>query len=160
LREKLLEMIEKSVSPLLSENGYEICDLTFSKEGGNNYLRFFIDKENGVDINDCEACSNLLSKWLDENDPIPEAYFLEVSSPGIERPLKRDKDFIRFKGEWVRVGLYKAIEGEKEIIGKLGDVDDTKLNLILVFDDDSEETVTIERKDISQVKLCWEDEED
>ena len=85
----------------------------------DRYLRVFVDKDGGVSIDDCEIISRALEKILDENDPIEQAYFLEISSPGIDRPLKKKEDFIKFNGETVDVKLYRPIEGSKEYTGKL-----------------------------------------
>lgn len=100
--------------------GYEIADVEYKKEGSDYFLRVFIDKEEGyIGIDDCEQVSKLLSDKLDEEDPIPEAYFLEVCSPGLDRKLKRDKDFMRFLGRDVDVKLFTAKNGVKEFCGVL-----------------------------------------
>ena len=103
---KVLPLLE----PIVAERGLELVDLEFVKEGANWYLRVYIDKEGGVSIDDCEAVSRALEAKLDEKDPIEQAYVLEVSSPGIDRPLKKDADFIRFQGEIIDVKLYKAVD--------------------------------------------------
>ena len=97
--------IEELIQPTVTEMGYELVDVEFVKEGPNWYLRIFIDKEGGVTIDDCEAVSKTLEKIFDEKDPIEQAYFLEISSPGIDRPLKKKEDFIKYNGEMVDVKL-------------------------------------------------------
>ena len=117
--------IEELIQPTVTEMGYELVDVEFVKEGPNWYLRIFIDKEGGVTIDDCEAVSKTLEKIFDEKDPIEQAYFLEISSPGIDRPLKKKEDFIKYNGEMVDVKLYKPYEGSKEYTGKLVGYDKT-----------------------------------
>lgn len=97
----------------------EVIDVSFTKEGGTWYLRVFIDKPEGINHDDCQALSQRLSDELDEKDPIPQAYILEVSSPGIERPLKKPEDYVRFKGSLIRVTTFSPFEGQKEFIGIL-----------------------------------------
>ncbi|MCL1849309.1 MAG: ribosome maturation factor RimP [Clostridiales bacterium] len=135
-----------------------MADLELVKEGANWYLRFFIEhqaQEEPVTIDDCQAASEKLSDWLDENDPIPQAYFLEVSSPGIERPLKKEGDYARFQGSMVQVKTYKPVNGGKAHIGLLGPVSDETL----ILRQDGED-VTIARDMISGVYLYWDDKED
>ena len=106
---KVLPILE----PIIAEKGLELVDLEFVKEGVNWYLRVYIDKDGGVNIDDCEAVSRALEVKLDEKDPIEQAYILEVSSPGIDRPLKKDADFVKYQGEIIDVKLYKAQDGSK-----------------------------------------------
>ncbi len=106
--------------PLAERAGAELIDVEFVKEAGEWYLRLFIDRaEAAVDHDLCEAVSDLVSAALDEADPIPQSYYLEVSSPGLERPLKRPQDFLRYAGSDVVVKLYAAREGHKEYTGRL-----------------------------------------
>lgn len=106
--------------PLAERAGAELIDVEFVKEAGEWYLRLFIDREERpVDHDLCEAVSDLVSAALDEADPIPQSYYLEVSSPGLERPLKRPQDFLRYAGSDVVVKLYAAREGHKEYTGRL-----------------------------------------
>lgn len=99
--------------------GYELVDIKYQKEGSNWYLRFFIDKENGIMLDDCQAVSRKVDNILDELDVIPSAYILEVSSPGLERPLKKIADFERFIGGNVKVKTKEAIENNKTFTGKI-----------------------------------------
>lgn len=130
---------EKLLEPILSENHFELYDVEYVKEGSSWYLRVFIDKENGITIDDCEMVSRALSDLLDKHDFIPESYILEVSSPGLGRQLKKDKHFEKSIGEEVEVKLYKPIDRKKEFVG-----------LLTAFDKD---TVTIEQEDGSAMVI-------
>lgn len=115
----IIDTTEKLVQPILQEKGLELVDIEYVKEGKNWFLRVYIDKEGGIDIDECGAVSEKLGKQLDENDPITDAYFLEVSSPGVERPLKTKEDFEKNMNQNVYVKLYEPIDGEKEYEGIL-----------------------------------------
>ncbi|MDY0408191.1 ribosome maturation factor RimP [Virgibacillus soli] len=115
----IIQTTEQIVLPILKDNNLELVDIEFVKEGNDWFLRVYIDKEGGVDISECGFVSEKLSEKLDEIDPIKEAYFLEVSSPGAERPLKTKKDFDNHVNENVYIKLYAPIEGEKEYEGIL-----------------------------------------
>ena len=128
---KIEEAVWTMAEPLAEQNGLELIEVEFVKEGSEWYLRLYLDKENGtVELDDCEKISRLVSDQLDKKDPIEQAYRLEVSSPGIERPLKRDKDFLRFKGEKVRAKVFMPINGQKEFVGELGEVDAQTIQII------------------------------
>lgn len=120
---KVTETVEKLALPIVEELGLEIVDIEYVKEGKNWFLRLFIDKENGVDIEDCGIVSEQLSEKLDEVDPIPHNYYLEVSSPGAERPLKKQADFEKAVGKNVYIKTYEPIEGEKVFEGLLKEFD-------------------------------------
>ena len=120
---QVTETVEKLVTPILEELNLELVDIEYVKEGRDWFLRVFIDKENGVDIEDCGLVSEQLSVKLDEIDPIPYNYFLEVSSPGAERPLKNDKDFQKAVGKNVFIKTYEPIDGEKTFEGILTNFD-------------------------------------
>lgn len=107
------------VAPVVEAQGLELWDVRFEKEGSSWYLRFFIDKEGGVDINDCENFSRAIDKIIDEADPIDQAYFLEVSSPGVERELVKPEHFLRYIGHTVNLRLIRERNGVKELRGKL-----------------------------------------
>ncbi|SYX82841.1 ribosome maturation factor RimP [Paenibacillus alvei] len=111
--------VENMITPYLEENNFELVDVEYVKEGSSWFLRVFVDKEGGIDIEDCGRISEVLSQKLDENDPITDAYFLEVSSPGAERPLKKTKDFVKAVGKHVYVTTYESIGGLKEFEGVL-----------------------------------------
>ncbi|GER65661.1 ribosome maturation factor RimP [Weizmannia acidilactici] len=116
---KVVEVVEELASPIAEELGLELVDIEYVKEGKSWFLRVYIDKEEGVDIEECGLVSERLSEKLDEVDPIPHNYFLEVSSPGAERPLKKQRDFERAVGRSVLVKTYEPIDGEKIFQGKL-----------------------------------------
>lgn len=110
---------EELVTPIIDENGFELVDVEYVKEGSDYYLRVYADKEGGITIDDCVLISRALEVKLDEEDFIADAYILEVSSPGLGRPLKKEKDLKRSIGKNVDVKLYQAIDGEKEFTGIL-----------------------------------------
>lgn len=116
---QVIKTTEKLVLPILEEKNLELVDIEYVKEGPNWFLRVYIDKENGVDITECGEVSEDLSAKLDQDDPIKEAYFLEVSSPGVERPLKSKQDFMKNINKNVLINLYAPIDGEKEYEGIL-----------------------------------------
>ena len=142
--------IEELIQPTVTEMGYELVDVEFVKEGPNWYLRIFIDKEGGVTIDDCEAVSKTLEKIFDEKDPIEQAYFLEISSPGIDRPLKKKEDFIKYNGEMVDVKLYKPYEGSKEYTGKLVGYDENDGTVTIEVDD---KNIAFTKKEIAGIRL-------
>ncbi|MCM2997415.1 ribosome maturation factor RimP [Paenibacillus cellulositrophicus] len=124
---KIKGIVEQMVQPYLDEHNFELVDVEYVKEGSNYFLRVFVDKEGGIDIDDCGMISEYLSGKLDENDPIPEAYFLEVSSPGAERPLKKKEDVVKAVGKDVFVTVYEQVEGQKEFEGRLLSFEDDVL---------------------------------
>ena len=138
--------------PIAEKLGLMIYDVEFKKEGPDYYLRVFIDKEDGyITIDDCEAVSRPLSDKLDEEDPIDKAYYLEVSSPGLERVLKKQRDFDRFLESKVSVKLYQAIEGTKKLEGILKQ----RTNELTVIQTE-EKILEIPNEKISQVRLAVE----
>ncbi|MGR3763898.1 ribosome maturation factor RimP [Rossellomorea sp. NS-SX7] len=116
---KIITLVEELVTPILDDMSLELIDMEYVKEGSNWFLRVFIDKDSGVDIEECGMVSERLSEKLDEIDPITHNYFLEVSSPGAERPLKNEKDFQKSIGKNVYVKTYEPIGGEKAFEGTL-----------------------------------------
>lgn len=126
---KVIEVVQGLVMPIVDELHLELVDIEYVKEGKNWFLRVFIDKENGVDIDECGIVSERLSEKLDEIDPIPYNYFLEVSSPGAERPLKKDKDFFNAIGKNVLIKTYEPIDGEKVFEGTLMSFGEGQLTL-------------------------------
>jgi len=147
---KIEETVWQIAEPIANENGLEIYDVEFKKEGADYFLRVFIDREEGVSIDDCEAVSRPLSDALDEADPISEGYYLEVSSPGIERQLKRQKDFDRFCGENISVKLFRAVNGTKQLTAKLVSRNDEKLTV----ETEAGETIEIDNKEVAVVRLA------
>ncbi|MGQ8871803.1 ribosome maturation factor RimP [Paenibacillus amylolyticus] len=119
--------VEEMIQPYLNEQGFELVDIEYVKEGSNWFLRVYVDKEGGIDIDDCVLISEKLSVKLDENDPIPSVYFLEVSSPGAERPLKKAEDVAKAVGKNVFITTYEPVNGMKEFEGKLLSFDNEEL---------------------------------
>lgn len=148
-REEYETKTEALLQPIVDEKGFELVDVEYVKEGSNWYLRAFIDKAGGITINDLEAVSRKLSDLLDEEDFISDAYILEVSSPGLGRPLKKDKDFDRSIGEEIEIHLYRAIDGKKQYVGLLKSYDKEK---ITIEDEDGSE-INIDRVNVSLVRL-------
>lgn len=114
-----IQKVYELAKPLADDIGLDLWDIRFEKEGADWYLRVFIDKDEGITIEDCEALSRPLNIILDETDPIDQAYIFEVGSPGLGRQLRKPEHFEKFIGEEIRIKLYKAINGQKEIIGNL-----------------------------------------
>ena len=139
---------EALVLPLVEANHFELVDVEYVREAGTWYLRIYIDKEGGININDCELVSRAFSDILDKEDYIEDAYILEVSSPGLGRPLKKDKDFQRNLGEEVEVRTYKPIEKQKEFTGLLDAWDKETVTLQL----ENGEMFTIARADIALIR--------
>lgn len=120
-KEKIYEILEELLKPLIDIRGIELVDATYEKEGSKWFLRIYVDKPGGIQLNDCEEISGFLSEKLDAVDLIPHQYYLEVSSPGIERPLRKPRDFIRFRGRNVTLRTNVKIQGRKNFSGKLVD---------------------------------------
>lgn len=133
-RNRVEKIAEKLAIPIIEKEQFELVDIEYKKEGANWYLRLYIDKPGGITLDDCQKVSEQVSDELDKEDPIKENYFLEVSSPGLDRPLKKESDFARFKGELVEVKLYEALDGNKLIEGELIGLEDNviKLNVVNV----------------------------
>ena len=151
-REEYESRTEAFLLPVLAEHNFELWDVEYVKEGGNWYLRAYIDKPGGITVDDCELVSRALSDLLDEHDFIEDAYILEVSSPGLGRPLKKDKDFARSIGEEVDVKTFRAIQHQKDFTGILKAYDKEKIVLEL----EGGEEMTFARADIALVRLAFD----
>ena len=151
-RETYEQKTEELLLPIVEEYRFELVDVEYVKEGSNWYLRAYIDKPGGITVDDCEAVSRRLSDLLDEKDFIEEAYILEVSSPGLGRPLKKDKDFARSIGEEVEIRTYKAIDHEKEFTGVLKSFD--KDTIVIELEDN--EIMNFARDNIALVRLAFD----
>ena len=149
-RESYEKKAEALILPIINKNNYELVDVEFVREGSNWFLRAYVDKEGGFSVNDCEKVSREFSDLLDKEDFIEESYILEISSPGLGRPLKKDKDFERSIGEEVEVKLYKAFEEQKEFSGTLEAYD--AQTVTLGFEDDIKKT--FEKKNIALIRLA------
>lgn len=145
---KIEDKVEKLVKEKIESLGYDLYDVEYSKEGKNYFLRIFIDNPKGIDLNDCEKVNDGINELLDQTDYIKEQYFLEVSSPGIERILRKDKHLEQNIGKEVNIKLFKKDENEKkEYQGILKQYNEEKIEL--------EEEITIERKNIAQIKTVY-----
>jgi len=149
-REEIEARTEELVMPLITKHQFELVDVEFVKEGSNRYLRLYIDKEGGITVNDCEAISRPLSDMMDVEDYIEESYILEVSSPGLGRPLKKDKDFKRHLGDEVEIRLFRPVDRKKEWEGILTAYDD---HTVTIETEDGEEKV-FERAGLALIRLA------
>ena len=147
----ILKIVRENCEPIIENLGYDLVDLEFVRENGEYFLRFYIGKFGGISIDDCQKTSEILSDKLDEIDPIDKSYYLEVSSPGLDRPLKTDKDLKRNIGMKVELSLYKNFEDKKNYIGKLVDYSD---KYIVILDGEIEKSIP--REIISNIKLVIE----
>jgi len=145
---KTTDYVESLLRPTVEALGFELCDVEFVKEYGNWVLTLFINKDGGVDLNDCEKVSRAVEPVLDEKDPIEQQYYLSVSSLGLDRPLKKDTDYARNMGKELVVKLYVPFEGKKEWIGELRAYDANSFEIAL----DEERSLTITRKEAALVK--------
>lgn len=143
---------ESFLLPILDELQFELVDVEYVKEGKEFYLRAYIDKPGGITIEDCVEVSRRMNEILDREDYIPDAYTFEVSSPGLDRPLKKEKDFAGSIGKKVEIRLYKAVNGQKEYMGILKAYDENQV--IIAQEDDS--GISIERADIALIRLAFE----
>ena len=150
--EEYEQKTEELLIPILKEHSFELVDVEFVKEGSSKYLRAYIDKPGGITIDDCEVVSRALSDALDEKDFIEEAYILEISSPGLGRPLKKERDFVRSVGQEVEIRCYRPVGGEKEFCGILTAWDS---HTITIEEDEDTERV-LERANIALIRLAFD----
>lgn len=143
---------EELLIPILESLALELYDVEYCKEAGNYFLRAYIDKEGGVTIDDCEAVSRLYSPVLDEHDFIPDNYTLEVSSPGLGRPLRRERDYEKSVGKNLELHTYQAIDGEKCFYGVLVSYDKDSVTVT----DDSGQNRTFRKSDLSMIRLAFD----
>ena len=145
---KVTELVAEFARPIVEAQGCELWDVEYVREGSEYFLRLYLDKEGGVDINDCEAVSRAVDPILDEKDPIPGSYHFEVCSAGLERVLKRPGDFQQFLGSPITVKLYRPRNGLKEMPCVLKEYDAGKLTV-----EAGKETITFEKSEVAQVRL-------
>ena len=145
---KVTELVASFAKPVVEEKGCQLWDVEYVREGSDYFLRIYIDKDGGVDINDCEAISRALDPILDEKDPISGSYHFEVCSAGLERALKRPEDFQRFLGSPITVKLYRPYKGLKEIPCTLTGYEDGKVTVL-----SGKETITFEKSQVALVRL-------
>ncbi len=151
-RKSYEEKTEAILLPILEKNGFELWDVEYVKEGGIWYLRAYIDKPGGIMVDDCEIVSRELSDLLDEKDFIDEAYILEVSSPGLGRALKKERDFEKSLGKEVEVRTYRMLEGKKEFRGILKGYDKDTVTI----ETDNAQIQTFEKKEIALIQLAFD----
>ncbi|MCC8050539.1 MAG: ribosome maturation factor RimP [Clostridiales bacterium] len=151
-RETYEQKTEALLAPLVEEHQFELVDVEYVKEGGSWYLRAYIDKPGGITIDDCELISRALSDLLDEHDFIEDAYILEVSSPGLGRPLKKDRDFERSVGEQVEIRTFRPIDQKKDFTGVLKEFDKNTVTI----ETDNKETMLFQRTDIALIRLAFD----
>lgn len=151
----VVETVTDLVTPILQDHDFYLYDLEFVKEGKSWYLRVYIDKDGGITLEDCAIVSDELSEALDnvEPDPIPQAYFLEVSSPGAERPLKKEEDYQRAIDHYIHISLYQQINGQKVYEGTLTQLSEKEITLDYL-DKTRHRQITIDRKKIAQTRLA------
>ena len=145
---KITEKVTQLALPVVEEHGCSLWDVEYVREGSEYFLRLYLDKEGGVDINDCEAISRAMDPILDEKDPIPESYHFEVCSAGLERALKRPGDFERFRGEPIMVKLYRPRNGLKEIPGILRGYENGCVTV-----EAGKETIIFQKSEVALVRL-------
>lgn len=150
MKKNIATEIEQLVLPITEANDLELVDVEYVKEGGEFFLRVYIDKEGGVSLNECELVTIALNPILDEKDPIKDNYYLEVSSPGLDRPLKKDKDFVKYQGRDVEIKLYKSMNGSKVHEGELVGLTEEK-NIKVIIDN---EEVEFNKKDVALIRLA------
>lgn len=148
-REQYESRTEKLLLPIVEENGFELVDVEYVKEGSSWYLRAYIDKPGGITVDDCEIVSRKVSDLLDKEDFISDAYILEVSSPGLGRPLKKDKDFERSIGQEVEIRLYRTLDHRKEYQGVLKAYDK---GTVTIMEDGNE--ITLNRAELALIRLA------
>ena len=145
---KVTELVAQFAQPIVEQAGCSLWDVEYVREGAERYLRIYIDKDGGIDIDDCEKIHRAIDPILDEKDPIPERYHFEVCSAGIERALKRPGDFQQFMGSPVLVKLYRPRNGLKEIPGILRGYEDGKITV-----EAGKESITFEKSEVALVRL-------
>ena len=151
-REMYEQKTEEILLPIVEEYGFELVDVEYVKEGSNWYLRAYIDKPGGIGVNDCEVVSRRLSDILDEKDYIEDSYILEVSSPGLGRPLKKEKDYVRSMGKELEIRTYRAINRQKEFYGILtGYTEDT-----VTIQPEEGEALTFQKNEIALIRLAFD----
>ncbi|MDH8676589.1 ribosome maturation factor RimP [Fusibacter bizertensis] len=151
-KKRVVDVVEDILTPFVKTHDMEIVDVEFVKEGPYRYLRVTIDKEEPVTLDDCQLVSKYLNEQLDKVDPIEEQYFLEITSPGVERVLKKDKDYEKFKGRVIQLKLFHTFEGQKAITGTLvGLIDDH-----IVIENEAMGKIEIPKSKVSLAKLVVE----
>ncbi|MGN0271131.1 MAG: ribosome maturation factor RimP [Lachnospiraceae bacterium] len=143
---------ETLILPILEKNQFELVDVEYVKEGGTWYLRAYIDKEGGITVNDCELVAREMNEILDREDYIEDSYIFEVSSPGLGRPLKKEKDYARSVGKELEIRTYRAIDKKKEFYGILTDYDEKKVTI----QTEEGEILTFAKTEIALIRLAFD----
>lgn len=151
-REEYEQKAEALLMPVIEAGQYELVDVEYVKEAGTWYLRAYVDKEGGITIDDCEKISRAFSDLLDQEDFIEDAYILEVSSPGLGRPLKKEKDYKRSMGKELEIRTYKAVDGSKDFCGTLCAYDD---KTVTIRQDDGSDRI-FDKKEIALIRLAFD----
>ena len=151
-REEYEQKTEKLLEPILEANHFELVDVEYVKEGGSWYLRAYIDKPGGITVDDCEIVNRALGDLLDEHDFIEESYILEGSTPGLGRPLKKERDFARSLGEEVEIRTYRMVNKQKEFRGILKAYDKDTVTI----ETEEEEEQIFERENIALIRLAFD----
>lgn len=151
-REMYEARTEELIIPILERNNFELVDVEYVKEGGSWYLRAYIDKEGGITVVDCELVAREMNDLLDEKDFIDDSYIFEVSSPGLGRPLKKDKDYVRSMGKELEIRTYRAINKQKEFYGILTAYDE---KTVTIEGEDGSE-MTFDKSDIALIRLAFD----
>ena len=151
-RDEYEKRVEAYLMPVMEKNQFELVDVEYVKEAGTWYLRAYIDKEGGFTVDDCELVSRQLGEWLDREDFIDDSYILEVSSPGLGRPLKKERDFARSIGAEVEIRTYRMVEGRKEFTGVLEKYDSESVTVS--YEDGTKQN--FDRKEIALIRLAFD----
>ena len=151
-RETYEARTEELITPILERMHFELVDVEYVKEGGTWYLRAYIDKEGGITVNDCEAVAREMNEILDREDFVEDSYVFEVSSPGLGRPLKKEKDYVRSMGKEIEIRTYRAINREKEFYGILSAYDESTVTI----ETENGEKMTFEKPDIALIRLAFD----
>ncbi|HCJ66260.1 MAG TPA: ribosome maturation factor RimP [Elusimicrobia bacterium] len=145
IKEELVNLL----SPLLISENYELVELQYHREGDSSVLRVFVDKTGGITLDDCAKLSEKIGRYLDEKDIIPQRYVLEVSSPGLNRPLKKESDFQKFTGRLVKINVFAPVEGERHFLGRIVEVEDGKVKLSI----SEQKNISISLENIASARL-------
>lgn len=151
-KESVEAKTEQLIQPIIDANNFELYDVEYVKEGGEYYLRVYIDKEGGITVEDCQLVSRAFNEILDREDYISDQYIFEVSSPGLLRPLKKEKDYVRSVGKLIDIKLYKAVEGQKEYTGILKEYDSETVTLTI-----NDEEKKFERSNLAMIRWAFVD---
>ncbi|GFN23846.1 MAG: ribosome maturation factor RimP [Thermoanaerobacteraceae bacterium] len=153
---QIASAVQSLVEPIIEAMGYELVDVEYCREGRRYFLRLYIDSPEGISLDDCERVSRAVETELDREDPIPHSYYLEVSSPGVERPLKKDADFERFKGRKVTLRTFAPLEGRRKFEGQLLGLEGEMVHILTP----AGEQLSIPRREISSARLKYEPREE